>query len=265
MLSELYETLDSTEVKGEDIVIPDHAHNAMYISQRGDVFCYLGICSRNSDRISAKSWPYYLVGKHTQQCKKQIRGFFKIKNGCILLDKFVDHEYYNDKYYKQLKNYVVSLPSTNSCYFGIMKRVESERSWSFEENEELTRACFGLTFAELEYILKIYAERLGVSHEYGQYPRVTRSLRQNNFCDLTELWIPEGFPYIAFHQSSYDYSHVSLYGFYRHMGLLLSMDKASKIFEHKSFAENIIVRLRNYLPYEIKVTREIVYPEFSKE
>ena len=158
-----------------------------------------------------------------------IQGFFRIKSGCVLLTEFLDHDNYNESYYKQLKNYIVRLPVPSSCYFGIEKRVESATAGFFEENENLTRACFGLTYAELEYIVKVYAERLGISNAYGQYPRITRSIKRDNYCEITGLWIPAGFPYIAFNGNSSDYAHVSLYGFYRHMGLLLSMGSNTSV------------------------------------
>lgn len=264
MLREFYQTHDSPEVKGGDIVIPRYSLDAMYLSQNGEMFCYMGMCNTGIDRVSFrvsfKSWPYYLVGKQTTQCKKQIRGLFRIKSGCILLTGFVDHDNYNDSYYKQLNNYIVKLPVPNSCYFGIEKRIGTTSSWYFEENEDLTRACFGLTYAELDYILNVYAERLGISNAYIHYPRITRSIKRENYCDLTGLWIPEGFPYIVFNDSTF--SHVSLYGFYRHMGMLISMRKVTKVFEDD--AENIVSLIKNiedYFPFEVKVTREVIYPE----
>ena len=231
----------------------------MYLSQNGKMFCYLGMCNTDIDRISFKSWPYYVVGKHTAQCKKQIRGLFRIQNGCILLTGFVDHDYYNKSYYKQLNNYIVRLPVPNSCYFGIEKRIELATSWYFEENKDLTRACFGLTYAELEYVVKVYAERLGINNAYTQYPRITRSIKRDNYCNLTGLWIPESFPYIAFNDNLF--SHLSLYGFYRHMSMLLSMGKATNMFEDDT--ENIVALIRHiddYFTSEIKVMREVICP-----
>jgi hypothetical protein len=77
-----------------------------------------------------------LAGKHSKDCKKYINGFFRIKDGCVLLSKFIDHEFYNEKKYKSLNKYAVHLPVANSCYFGIQKRIKTKDSWYFTENEE---------------------------------------------------------------------------------------------------------------------------------
>ena len=37
---------------------------------------------------------------------------------------------------------------------------------------------------------------------------------------MTGLWIPEQFPYVAFNESGCDFSHISLWSFYRHIQLL---------------------------------------------
>lgn len=41
--------------------------------------------------------------------------------------------------------------------------------------QELTRACFGLTFGELSYLIEFYAEKIGTYNDYVQFPRITRS------------------------------------------------------------------------------------------
>lgn len=130
MLSNFYQTCNSPEVKGEDVVIPARNRDAIYLSKSGEVFCFMGICSRDRERVYFEGWPYYLEGKHTSQCQKQVRGFFRIKQGCILLTQFLDHEYYNDEFYKQLSNCVVNLPVPSSSYFGIEERVVTENSWT---------------------------------------------------------------------------------------------------------------------------------------
>lgn len=210
-------------------------------------------------------WPYYLVGKHSKEFEKQIIGFFRIKNGSILLSEFLDHEYYNEYKYKLLDNYSVHYPVANSTYFGIKKRIETNDSWYFEENEKLTRACFGLTFDELSHLTEFYAKKFGIYNSYTQYPRVTRSMKNDNFCDFTGLWIPPKFPYITFNESGYHYSHVSLFGFYRHIGVLLSMGMhtpLARLFKGDAIIEDIITKvigLDYYSPYEIKMTKEIFY------
>lgn len=266
MLSDFYQTLDSPEQIGKNIVIPDSSHEALYLSECGELFCYFGIYGKDKSQVSFERWPYYLKGKHTKNCEKYIKGFFRIQDGCILLTRFVDQEFYNDKRYKQLGNYIVRMPVANTCYFGIERRIETKNSWCFEENKELSRACFGLTYRELAHLVKIYSEKLGKCNEYVQYPRITRSMSSDNFCDITSIWIPPKFPYIAFDDSGYSFSHVSLYGFYRHIGVMLSMGSdtvASKILENKTFSNEIIGRIKqmyDYFPFAVKVTQEYVTP-----
>lgn len=262
MLTELYQAIDSPEEQGKSIVLPNASIKVLYLSERGELFCYSGICNRDKERVYFEGWPYYLCGKHTKDCKKYIKGLFRIKNGCILLSQFIDHEIFNDLNYKQLSNYIVRMPVANTCYFGIESRNEGD----FEENEELSRACFGLTYSELDYIVKVYAERLGVRNQYIQYPRITRSMKNDNFCDITGVWIPAKFPYITFGDG--DFSHVSLYGFYRHMGALLSMGIKSQLLVQKTFNTEIINRIKQisyYLPFEIIVTREYIVPNLYVE
>lgn len=71
----------------------------------------------------------------------------------------------------------------------------------------------------------------GMYNDYLQYPCLTRSVRSDNNCDLTNLWIPKQFPYIAFEESSYLYSHVSLWGFYNHLILLMNNSKKSVVYQ----------------------------------
>ena len=132
---DLYQQLDSNEQCGKDIVIPDFSNDAIYLSECGDLFCYVGAYSKDKDN-TFEGWPHYLAGKHSKDCKKYINGFFRIKDGCVLLSKFIDHEFYNEKKYKSLNKYAVHLPVANSCYFGIQKRIKTKDSWYFTENEE---------------------------------------------------------------------------------------------------------------------------------
>ncbi|NYB73425.1 hypothetical protein HZF24_04645 [Sedimentibacter hydroxybenzoicus DSM 7310] len=267
MLADFYKKLDLPEQIGKEIVIPDSSHEAIYLSEHGELFCYSGIHSKDTGKVFFEGWPYYLIGKHTKDCKEDIKGFFRIKDGCILLTGFVDHKFYNKKMYKSLNNYIVRLPVANSCYFGIQERIETSNSLYFEENKELSQACFGLTYNELEYFIKIYAERLGIDNRYTQFPKITRSMNKDNFCDITGIWIPPKFPYIAFNNSGYAFSHVSLYGFYRHIGAMISIGEntaATQIFKNKTFAGEIIngvEQINDYFPFEVKVTREIIFSQ----
>ncbi|BCG58522.1 hypothetical protein [Paenibacillus sp. URB8-2] len=177
MLAEFYKTLDSPEELGANILIPDHGP-ALYLSERGALFCYMGIISREGNGTSVDGWPYYLRGKLAEKSKKLIKGFYRLQAGCILMTNFLDHEFYSKTKFKRVKNYIVSLPVASSCDYGIVRRINSEHSSYFEENEAMSRACFGLTYGELKQAVEIYARRLGVFNEYIQYPRITRSMKK---------------------------------------------------------------------------------------
>jgi hypothetical protein len=124
MLSDFYKTINCLEQFGKNIVIPDSPYEALYLSEHGELFCYVGIYSKGKDNVSLHGWPYYLNQKPAKACGKYIKGFFRISKGCILLTGFVDHKFYNHSKYKILENYAVHFPVVNSCYFGINKKVE---------------------------------------------------------------------------------------------------------------------------------------------
>ena len=54
-------------------------------------------------------------------------------------------------------------------------------------------------------------------------------MRSMNYCDMTDVWIPEKFPYVAFSESGYEFSHISLWGFYRHVQLFTGCKLSSSI------------------------------------
>jgi len=218
----IFEQYDSIEQLGSEIVIPD-SFPAIFVSENNEVYCYIGIFldeERNSEMLYMN--PYYMQGKHSTDKKimKEIRGFFQITNGYIVLDNFVDNQYSNKKY--KNTNTFIRYPIAADTYYGVWKEYN-------DEDEALTKAVFGLTYNELYEVLDGYAEILGTKNMYGQYPRLTRSIRAVNFCDITGGLIPSQFPYITFAQSGYDFSHVSLWGFYRHLQLLMEKSISSRL------------------------------------
>ena len=93
-------------------------------------------------------------------------------------------------------------------------------------NRESTISAFGFTFEELTKLLKAYSEVLGMNR-YREV-RITFSGTRNNDCELTGNTIPKNFPYITF---SEPWSHISLFGFYSHLSLLMKNGKKSVIYE----------------------------------
>lgn len=263
MLLQLYEKLNEPEKLGKDFVLPQFYVNPIYISESGEVNCYLGICETDESRRSILvSSPSQLHGKHSSNCSKIMLGMYRLINGSIYLSRFVDSELYEKQKFKHLKEYIIRLPYPNSCYFGVLKR--SYGIDDFKENEELTSKCFGLTYSELEILTEAYAKVFGLHIQHARYPRITRSLKSDHFCDITNTWIPKGFPYITFSNCGYKYSTVSLYGFYRHVCLFLSIfSNSTAVGEFKKILpDELIVKITNIDDFPSVgtiITREMLY------
>lgn len=212
-MGELFDRYPGEVMQGKDITIK-RGHADMFISDRDEVFCYGGICVNTEEAIDKGLfvYPYYMEEKHSTDKKvaERIRGFYRIADGCIYLDEFVDGRFYGERSYKRI-DIGFRLPSADT-YYGVLL--------DHKEDEDLTSAVFGLTCYELQKLLEAYAKVFGTYNDYFQYPKLTRSPRSTNFCDMTDVWIPEKFPYVAFKESGQDFSHVSLFGFYRHIQML---------------------------------------------
>jgi len=206
----LFERYDCKSQIGAKITIPEH-FPAMYVTTENEVICYTGIRTRDTRYdTNINMQPYYLKGKHSfgNKASNEIVGFYRVIKGRIVLDEFIDnHWQYNDKIIKQIDKAGLILPKAARIYYTI---------WvNHEDDDDLARAVFGLTCDELHQLLKIFKKKTG-NHYFDRYsyPRMTRS-NSINFCDITDMLIPEHFPYIAFNDSGYVYSHVSLFGFYQ--------------------------------------------------
>lgn len=212
-MGELFNRYPGEILQGQDITISNGYAN-LFISERDDVFCYTGICLNEENALHRGlfAYPFYMDGKHSTDKKiaNKICKFYRIADGCIYLDEYVDGQFYGDRNYKKI-DIGFRLPSADT-YYGVLLNQE--------EDEDLTQAVFGLACYELEKLLEAYAKIFGTYNDYFQYPRLTRSPRATNFCDMTDVWIPEKFPYITFKESGQEFSHVSLWGFYRHIQLL---------------------------------------------
>ena len=214
-MGELFNQIPSDAIKGEDITIGERYGGEFYISEYDEIIHYSGVLMKedNRDIKSQNMWPYYMNGKHSfdKSISDRIINFIRIVDGQIVLEDYVDARWYSDKMFKKIEA-VVRYPSADTYYCVLVNR---------REDEALTRAVFGLTYRELSQLTECYAKALGTYNIFQQYPRVTRSVRSANLCDITNAWIPEKFPYITFAESSFDFSHVSLWGFYRHVQLLM--------------------------------------------
>lgn len=221
-MGELFNHYDIEPVSGKEITIGD-CFPEVYISEFDEVFCYAGICLNDIDDYRRTSFmhPYDMVGKHStdKNIAKKIKQFYRIADGCILLGDYPDQPFMSKHVYKKVKVGIrFPMPDT---YYGVMV--------NYQEDKALTRAVFGLTYEELTFLLESYGKIMGTYSEYISYPKLTRSIRSVNYCDMTDIWIPEKFPYVAFSESGYRFSHVSLWGFYRHVQLLTGCQMTSVI------------------------------------
>ena len=259
-MGELFDRFDVESIIGKDITIGDYFPE-VFISESDEVYCYLGICLKDEERRNKASFmhPYYMCGKHSTDkiVAEEVEGFYRLVDGCIVLDEYVDDKYRNDRRYKKI-NVGIRLATPGSCYYGALKSYDNE-------DEVLTRKIFGLTYDELTELLDAYAKMMGTYHDFCTYPKLTRSIKNTNFCDMTELWIPETFPYVAFSDSGYDFSHVSLFGFYRHIQLLTGYKIKSVISQaliksglNEEILKNVFDIGRGFF-HQTKVTRDILW------
>lgn len=255
----LFDRFDVAPIKGENITIGDCGFE-FFISETDGVFYYPGMCLYDEEYRGRTSFmhPYYMCGKHSKDkiVTQEVKGFYRIIDGCIVLDEFVDDRCYSDGLYKKIEC-GVRLASPASCDYGVFV--------NREEDEELTRKVFGLTYYELTELLEAYAKMMGTNHDYFTYPKLTRSIQNTNFCDITGCWIPETFPYVAFNESMYDFSHVSLFGFYRHIQLLTGYklnSLISQVLIKQGLDEEILKKVFDIgkgIFSKTKVTRDIIY------
>lgn len=253
-MEKLYERIAAVPQKGADITIPEHSP-AIYVSEYDEVFCYMGIrlTGGNITNKTLFMHPYTMRGLHSTDTKisRRIENFYRLADGCVILDEFLDSHFRKEHLYKRVEA-GIRFPCPDT-YFGIMVQGR--------EQEELTRAVFGLTHRELSELVDAYAKILGMYNDFMQLPRLTRSMKNVNYCDLTGACIPSKFPYIAF---STDGSHVSLWGFYQHIRLLTmqSMNRpVSRALQEAGISEALLQHLFSLggeICYQKKVTHDIL-------
>jgi hypothetical protein len=197
---------------GASIDLSTWYDDGIAVDTYGNIHCFIGY--RYEDQ--RHDLPYYSLSVALRD--KDGRGshrFVKLRRGTLFVSSFLRDE----EHYKHLENRLIILPRGASSYFGIISRENQE------EDLPLTRAIFGGTAEEIETVAIAVAEIAGREvHQLSRLPRVTFSKTNNNRCDFTGCMIPKEFPYIAFEESMYDWSHVSLYGFYRLLAFLCPVD-----------------------------------------
>lgn len=213
IMGKLFDRFDSEPIKGADICIGDFFPE-IFVSDIDEIFCYSGVCLSNDSSRTREFLvqPYYIMGKHStdDSISNQISGFYRIMEGCVVIDNYLDTSFYSRHYYKKL-DVNIRFPYSGS-YYAVLK--------NGTEHPLLTRTIFGLTYDELTSLSDAYAKVMGTHNDIYTYPKIIKSNKRRAYCDITEQWIPEQFPYLTFSDRGYDFSHVSLFGFYRHIQLL---------------------------------------------
>ncbi len=211
-MGKIFDRYDAAPVKGKDITIGS-IFPEVFVSDTDEVLCYTGVCLRDILRIrNLFAQPYYIQGVHSNdpEIVNGIKGFYRITDGCVVLDSYVDNLFHGSRTYKKI-DAIVAFSGYKKCYAVCVDG---------EEDKALTRRIFGFTADEIDSLLKAYARTVKIYREDSAYPKLIRSKKYEHFCDIANFWIPEEFPYVAFCESEYDFSHVSLWGFYRHLQLL---------------------------------------------
>ena len=257
----LYEKINEEEILCKNLKLPK-CFPEIYIDEYDNVFCYIGVVDK--DRISLNSSPYYLQEKKSSEAKKYIRGYFKIQNGEIVIDnKFIDEKNsFNDDAKCKIISANVHFPTPNDMSFAIYCNKYPEL------DDEITRKVFGLTYKETKELLIHFNDIFQISKTnsfYNKYPSITRSISSDNFCDISDLWIPKGYPYISFNESDYIYSHVSLYSFYNTIKFITNYSLESPISKkllelglNKNILENLF-KFDNDIFSNIKITKSYYY------
>jgi hypothetical protein len=195
-------------VQGKDIDPSRWGRDNIAIDQAGRVRCIIGY----QDDDQPHDLAYYSPSVATREKDwRNSYNFVELSRGALQRSFFLRGE----SWYRIVEDRWLILPSGADSYFGVISRADRA------EDEELTRALFGGTREEIETVARAMAPIAGRGyHETVDLPRVTFSKTRNNRCDITNGLIPREFPYLAFEGAQYDWSHVSLFGFYRILSFL---------------------------------------------
>jgi hypothetical protein len=195
-------------VQGKHIDPSRWADHNIAIDQAGRVRCIVGY--RQNDQPYDLAYYSPSVALREKDWRKSYN-FVELSRGALQRTFFLRAE----SWYRIVEDRWLVLPSGTESYFGVISRTDRE------EDEQLTRALFGGTRDEIEAVARAFAPIAGRGyHEMLDLPRVTFSKTRNNRCDVTNGLIPREFPYLAFESAQYDWSHISLFGFYRILSFL---------------------------------------------
>lgn len=193
---------------GSKIDISSWYGPSIIVDLSGTIHCYVGYLGENRPL----DLPYYspCVALHHKSGRSSF-GFVELRRGTLRGTSFLQ----DDLHYRLLDDRWLVLPQGADASFGVFERS------SHEEDVERTRELFGGTRRDIESVATVLSTIMGREHhELQRLPRVTFSKTRNNSCDISGCLIPKNFPYLAFENSQYDWSHISLHGFYRLLAFL---------------------------------------------
>lgn len=185
------------------------------VNQR--VQCFLGY--HRDEQPHDLPWYSPSVALHDRDGRSSYR-FVELRRGVLQRTGFLR----DDQYYKIIEDRYIDLPTGASSYFGVVHKGGGR------EDEDLTRQIFGGTRLEFEAVTHALARVAGRSfQEMLHLPRLTFSKTRSNRCDVSGCLITQNFPYVAFDNAQYDWSHVSLHSLYRLLSFLCSPGAKSPV------------------------------------
>lgn len=190
-------------VLGASIDLSSLHGGELVVDVAGNVHCYVGYA--REDQPFDLPWYSPCVALRDKGGRASYR-FVKLQRGMLRRTAFLRE----DEHYRFLDDRWLILPRGADSYFGVIERK------SREEDVARTREVFGGTRSDIESVAKALSKVIGRDyHEIAQLPRVTFSRTRSNSCDISGCLIPKDFPYLAFEDAQYDWSHVSLHAFYK--------------------------------------------------
>lgn len=197
-----------------EVAIQEHLPRAAVLStERGHLKCYFGY--RPSTVADSETF-YNIIVAHKHADSVEEGRLVSLTHGALQWE-FDPFGGFTEHYY--IPSIHLSFPRKTNPYFCVTK--------GDEDDKELTELFFGLCFEDLQTLIEAYEEAAG--HKNKGSARITCSLKQNT-CDLTGALIPREFPYLTFAGSEFIWSHISLSGFYAHVGFLMMLGAESPFY-----------------------------------
>lgn len=219
---------------GVDIDISAWNGGELVIDVLGNVECYVGYRTENQPQDLAYYAPCAAL---RDKGGRESYRFVELRRGVLRTRGFLC----DDQRYRVLEDRWTAFPRGADSDFGVKER------GTRGEDVELTRVVFGATAREIRSVVTALSRVTGRASSGFDISRVTFSRSQSNRCDVSGCLIPKNFPYIAFEESQYDWSHVSLYGLYRLISFLCPDGSPSPVQQallEEGVPEEVVHRLR---------------------